>query len=163
MNLDHRIVESWKGSGTYLCKCGASIEAGNEDKLRWGLLDHCVDHAEKQARAEVLAACISGARVYFDDFRDVPPPPITIEEVIRFLRGVQPAAKALEELRLRSYRDGATGAAVWFVKLLHGHSEDPPEMGCKPEAISEKLEELLREFFLDPRSNCFHGRKPHEA
>ncbi len=22
---------------------------------------------------------------------------------------------------------------------------------------------LLREFFLDPRSNCFHGRRPHEA
>ena len=22
---------------------------------------------------------------------------------------------------------------------------------------------LLREFFLDPRSNCFHSRRPHEA
>ena len=22
---------------------------------------------------------------------------------------------------------------------------------------------LLREFFLDPRSNCFHSRKAHEA
>ena len=49
----------------------------------------------------------------------------------------------------RSYHDGATGAAVWFVKLLHGHPEDPPQMGCKPEAIAEKLEELLREAHIE--------------
>ena len=62
--------------------------------------------AIKQARAEVLAGCISGARVYFDDFRDVPPPPITIEEVIRFLRGVQPAASDLEALLLQARNTG---------------------------------------------------------
>ena len=59
---------------------------------------------EKSIQAEVLATCIRGAKVYFDDFRDVPPPPITIEEVIRFLRGVQPAAEALEGL-LRKERE----------------------------------------------------------
>lgn len=55
------------------------------------------------------------------------------------------AAQDLEELLSRSYRAGATSVAAWVIKLLHRHPEDPPEMGCQPEAISEKLEELLRE------------------
>jgi hypothetical protein len=77
------------------------------------------------------------------------------------------AKKRVEELRSRSYRDGATGAAVWFVKLLHGHPEDPPQMGCKPEAIVEKLEELLREERLDEarlwQSKCLPDYPPQPS
>ncbi len=74
-----------------------------------------VDAAEKRGRAEVLAACIRGVEVYFDDFYDVPPAPISLEQVIKALRGVQPAASDLEELlrkerleeaRLRPHQDG---------------------------------------------------------
>ena len=48
-----------------------------------------------------------------------------------------------------------------------------PITKCRPANAKGSCEEfktqfdprlgLLREFFLDPRSNCFHSRKAHEA
>ena len=100
---------------------------------------------QKQARAEVLAACKNTIEIFLQQlgrFAVLPSRKLLLD-VLDAIEELQPAAKDLEALRLRSYRDGATGAAVWFVKLLHGHPEDPPQMGCKPEAIRDKLEKLL--------------------
>ena len=121
---------------------------------------------QKQGGAEVLAACQSTVEVFIqeigkfsDEFGKKRPFKTwdrddweaaglrLLTDVQDALEKVQPAAKDLEALRLRSYHDGATGAAVWFIKLLHGHPEDPPQMGCKPEAIRDKLEKLLLKAF----------------
>ena len=103
------------------------------------------DAGIKQGGAEVLAACIERVNKMAEEYpEDSDQQRATHSVATELLLSLQPAASALEELRSRAYRDGATGAAVWFVKLLHGHPEDPPHMGCKPEAIVEKLEALLR-------------------
>ena len=89
--------------------------------------DEAISEHDKRIRAEVLAACIRGAKVYFDDFRDVPPPPITIEEVIRFLRGVQPAATDLEAL----LREARLKEAKWWVNNHYPSPQNHAPVKCQ--------------------------------
>ena len=163
MNLDHRIMGSWKGSGTYLCKCGASIEAGNEDKLRWGLLDHCVDHAEKQARAEVLAASTrlhEAARWVLHVVAGVGKaggPPHFGEEFAAWkelqasVDKLQPAAKDLEEFKKRVQQESYGAARILWTAgicdLLKIPKPKPDESGLEwvLREGSRALEALLRE------------------
>ena len=157
MNLDHRIVGSWKGSGTYLCKCGASIEAGNEDKLRWGLLDHCVDHAEKQARAEVLGACIKAVHERWkknNGFNEAGPVLADLEDDIRAL---QPAAKDLKanDDYVRKLRD-----MDWIREFPVVNEHWCPGF---PEGVKPYLEALLRKERAEVLAACIKAADEHNS
>ncbi len=105
----HLIERNWGGPGIYPCRCGASIEAVNEDVLRWIFLDHCVREAVKQSRAKVLVACIKAADEHnsFNHDDGSPCSGYCGEIIASKIRSLRPAAKDLEELREKARIQGA--------------------------------------------------------
>lgn len=148
MNLDHRIMGSWNGSGTYLCKCGASIEASNEDKLRWGLLDHCVD----QARAEVLAECTGVLSMELKRWEkkeshwDRENLAIELlERMLSDLRKLQPAASNLDEL-LKQARAEVLASLISRLPPLR---DELDKLLCDGNLTDEKLREISEHVLTD--------------
>ena len=128
-------TKEWNGPGTYTCRCGASIEAVNEDAFRWLFLHHCVEKGVKQARAEVLAACIAELKKQRDrqdqfETREAGYAMAALSVAMDAISKLRPAASDLEALlreervkELRHFAENAPGYDTDVMRFIDARIE----------------------------------------